>query len=97
MEVFMADRTNPTPTRSGPEGVADKNTVSPGGTAGGHAGDYSFRCGDVVSGCDWQTTARTEEELRHNVEQHGRDRHGMKEIGEETWNKVKGAIRRRAA
>lgn len=93
----MEDRKNPTSARPGSEGTGNANSVSPGGTAGGYSGDYSFRCGDVMKGCDWQTSGRTEDEVRRNIEQHGREHHGMKEIGEETWNKVRGFIRRKAA
>ena len=81
----MADN-NPTANRPGPEG-----------TAGNNAGDYSFRCGDVMNGCNWSTSANSESELRRNMEQHGREHHGMTDFGEDTWNKVKGFIRRKAA
>ena len=84
---------DPTSTRPGPEGVANNNSAN----AGSGSGDYSFRCGDVMSGCIWQTSGSDENEVRSNIEQHGREAHGMKEIGEETWNKVKGFIRRKAA
>lgn len=96
----MEDRKNPTSTRPGGEGVADANTNNPtsaSGVKGGYAGDYSFRCGDVMSGCDWQTHGRDESELRRNIEEHGREHHGIKDFGEDTWNKVKGFIRRKAA
>jgi predicted small metal-binding protein len=99
----MDERKNPTSTRPGGEGVADANTAdarnatTASGTKGGYAGDYSFRCGDVMNGCDWQTHAGDESELRRNIEQHGREHHGIKDMGEDTWNKVKGFIRRKAA
>jgi predicted small metal-binding protein len=72
---------NPTSTRPGTEG----------------GGNLHFRCADVYSGCAWETSGRTEDEMRPNIEQHGREHHGMKDLGEDVWNRVRGLIRRRAA
>jgi predicted small metal-binding protein len=89
----MEDRNNPTSHRPGPEGVANNNSAY----AEAGSGDYSFKCGDIMHGCDWQTAGRDEEAIRRSIEEHGREHHGMKEIGEDTWNKVKSFIRRKAA
>jgi predicted small metal-binding protein len=91
----MENRDNPGPTGSKKPGSS--NPVNAGQVGSGYAGDYSFRCGDVMSGCEWQTSGRNEDEIRQNIEQHGREHHGMKEITEETWNKVRGFIQRKAA
>lgn len=83
---------NPTSTRPGPEGVGVTNK-SPGATGG----DYTFRCADVHSSCSWQTRASSEDELRTNVERHGREQHNMTEFGEDAWNRIRSFIRRQAA
>ena len=91
----MENKDNPGPT--GSKGPTGSNPVQAGAIGSNYDADYSFRCGDVVKGCEWQTSGRNEDEIRRNVEQHGREHHGMKDIGEETWSKVKGFIRRKAA
>ncbi|HSE50489.1 MAG TPA: DUF1059 domain-containing protein [Terriglobales bacterium] len=61
-------------------------------------GNLSFRCADAGYGdCNWQTTGRNEDEIRQRVAEHGREHHGLKEWTNETWDKVRGAIRRAAA
>ena len=61
------------------------------------SGQFSFRCSDVHPECNWQTSGRNEQELRQNIEQHARERHNLKELSEDTWNKVKSKFRRSAA
>ncbi len=74
---------NPTPTRPGPEGGGDVR---------------SFRCADVGNAdCRWEVSGRTEEELRPQIERHGREVHGIKEFGAGMWTRIKDAIRTRAA
>jgi predicted small metal-binding protein len=61
------------------------------------AGDLHFRCADIHAGCNWQTSGRNEQELRRDIEQHGRERHNMKDWTEDMWNRVRNTFRRTAA
>lgn len=94
---------NPTGSRPGNEGggnVSGTNfgTGNTGGGFGGGAKIRNFRCADVGhANCPWEVSGRTEEELRPQIEQHGRQQHGIKEFTEETWNKVRNAISERRA
>jgi predicted small metal-binding protein len=56
------------------------------------------RCADVGQpNCNWQATGRTEEEVMRQAEQHGREKHNLREWTDEMKNKVRSAIRRIAA
>lgn len=79
----MANPTGNNPTSSSP------------GREGG--GNLHFRCADIHSGCNWQTSGRDEQEMRRNIEQHGREHHNMREWTEDTWNRVRNTFRRSAA
>jgi predicted small metal-binding protein len=52
-------------------------------------------CGDVVSGCAFTATAKTEDELLAKVAEHAHDVHGLGEITPELAAKVKAAIKER--
>jgi predicted small metal-binding protein len=52
-------------------------------------------CGDVVEGCEFRASARTEEELIQQVAQHAAQSHGVKEVTPELAQKVKAAIETR--
>jgi predicted small metal-binding protein len=57
----------------------------------------NFRCSDVgPKNCDWQVSGNSEEEIMPKIEQHGREKHHMT-IDENTKQKVRGAIHRKAA
>lgn len=59
--------------------------------------EMTFRCADVGHDqCNWTVRGRDEQELMPQIEQHGRERHGMREMDSDTRNKVRGAIRRAA-
>jgi len=61
-------------------------------------GNVSFRCADVGHPeCSWQASGRNEEELFPKIEQHGRDKHGIKTFDNQTREKIRGAIRPQAA
>jgi predicted small metal-binding protein len=61
-------------------------------------GNVSFRCADVGHPeCPWQVSGRNAEELLPKIEQHGREKHGIKTFDNQTREKVRGAIRERAA
>jgi predicted small metal-binding protein len=61
-------------------------------------GNVSFRCADVGHAeCPWQVSGRNAEELLPKIEQHGREKHGIKTFDNQTREKVRGAIRERAA
>jgi len=60
-------------------------------------GKYSFHCGEVMKGCNWQTTADNKEELMAKVEEHGKRDHHITNIDPETRHKVEGAIHKQAA
>ena len=88
--------TNLSSTQRGDNASMRQSPAMSGGDVGG--GNLSFRCADVgFSDCPWQTSGRNEDEIRQRVGEHGRERHGLKEWTNETWDKVRGAIRRAAA
>jgi len=81
------------------EGVArsvsgsNPSNISPG--AGQNM--KTFRCADVGNAdCRWETSGRTEDELRPEIERHGREHHGITDISS-MWTRIKDAIRDRAA
>ena len=51
-----------------------------------------FACGDVVSGCNWHTTAKDEKELFQKITEHAKNDHNMTEIPDEILQKVKSKI-----
>jgi predicted small metal-binding protein len=63
----------------------------------GNKQNFKFRCADVVQGCSWETTGKSEEELMPKIEQHGRERHNMQGLDGTTREKVRQSIRREAA
>jgi predicted small metal-binding protein len=67
-------------------------------SSAGTSGTRTFRCADAgYNACPWEVSGRTDEELRPQIEQHGRQHHGIKDFGEDMWNKVRGVIRERRA
>jgi predicted small metal-binding protein len=76
--------------------ATDPGNISPGAGEGDSV--KSFRCADVGNAdCRWEAVGRTEDELHPQIERHGREQHGMKEIGKDMWSRIKDAIRERAA
>jgi predicted small metal-binding protein len=60
-------------------------------------GTLQFKCADVVAkNCDWQVSGNSEEQLMLLVEEHSREKHGLK-LDDETRNGVHHAIHKRAA
>jgi predicted small metal-binding protein len=60
-------------------------------------GDYHFRCADVgFTGCNWETRGSSPDEVLRNAEQHGREKHNLTNLDEETRNKVRSKITRAA-
>ena len=64
-----------------------------------HGGaDRTFRCADAGnSDCQWETSGRTEDEILQRAREHGRRDHGMADWTEAMNDKVRDAIRHRAA
>ncbi len=57
----------------------------------------SFACADVGHDqCNWTVRGRDENELMPQIEQHGREKHGLRQMDEDTRKRVRGAIRRAA-
>ncbi len=57
----------------------------------------TFRCADVgPMSCNWSVTANNDEEIVREAERHGREAHGMKDIDDQTREKIRGAIREAA-
>ena len=52
-------------------------------------------CNDVMTGCGFEATATTEEELLAKVADHACESHGVKEVTPELAAKVKSAIKDR--
>ncbi len=78
----MAETKNPTSSTPGPEG----------------AGRKTFRCADVgFADCRWEVSGRTADELMPQIEQHGRERHGINQVDDKIRQRIHNAIRDRAA
>jgi predicted small metal-binding protein len=61
-------------------------------------GAKTFRCADVgFADCRWEVSGHTEDELMPQIEQHGREHHGLHHLDDNVRRRVKGAIRTRAA
>ena len=92
---------NPSAPTAGTEGpstnLAGKNpTAQRPGKEGG--GNLSFRCADVgFSGCNFEARGNSEEEIRQKAAQHGREKHNITNLDENTRNKIRSSIRRSAA
>ncbi len=100
------DKMHQTPNVPGTEPVTDN--PNPSGTQGmdpqgpstgtGSGNVKTFRCADVGNaGCRWEAAGRTEQDLRQQIERHGREAHGLKEIGENMWQRIRQKIREKAA
>lgn len=60
-------------------------------------GTLHFNCSDVVAkNCDWQVSGNSEQESMLLVEQHSREKHGLK-LDDETRSGVHHAIHKQAA
>jgi len=55
----------------------------------------TIACGDVVAGCTFTATAKTEGELLEQVATHACEEHGVKDVTPELLAKVKAAIKQR--
>jgi predicted small metal-binding protein len=58
--------------------------------------EKQISCGDVVPGCGFEASAKTDAELLEKVGRHARETHGLAEIPPELAEKVKQAIRTRS-
>lgn len=58
--------------------------------------ERTFRCADAGNAdCQWETSARTEDELMDNIERHGREAHGIRSFDEDSRRRFINAIRER--
>ena len=61
-------------------------------------GHKSFKCADMGhKDCSWEVSGRSEEELMPQIERHGRERHGINNLDEDSKRRVRSNIRDRAA
>mgnify|MGYP001072874179 CR=1 FL=1 len=54
----------------------------------------SFRCRDIGMRCEFETTAKTEDELMKKIAEHARKAHNMETIPPDVMAKVKKAIKK---
>lgn len=67
-----------------------------GSESGGNV--KTFRCADVAdANCRWEISGRSEAEIMPQIERHGREQHNITNFDENTLNRVRDAIRTRAA
>jgi len=60
--------------------------------------EKTFRCADLGhKECNWEVSGRSEEELMPQIEQHGRQAHNISNLDDTSRNRVREAIRDRAA
>ena len=58
----------------------------------------TFRCADVGDpNCRWEVSGSNEAEIMPQIERHGREQHNITNFDENTRNRVRDAIRTRAA
>ncbi len=85
---------NPNP--GGTQGINPQGQTTGTEQSGGNV--KTFRCADVGNAdCRWEAVGRTEDELRPQIERHGREAHGIREISQDMWSRIKDAVRERAA
>ncbi len=73
---------NPSASTPGPEG----------------AGRKTFRCADVgFADCRWEVSGPSSDELMPQIEQHGRESHGINQVDDKIRQRIHHAIRDRAA
>lgn len=53
-----------------------------------------LRCGDVVSGCEAEVRADTDEEILRQAGEHVKTEHGMGELDAATTERIRSAITR---
>ena len=53
----------------------------------------SFRCRDIGVSCEFEATAKTEDELMKKIAEHARKAHNMKTIPPDVMAKVKKTIK----
>jgi predicted small metal-binding protein len=53
---------------------------------------YSFRCENVVPGCEGEVHGSTQEETMQAAAEHAAEAHGLAELDDETIEKVKAGI-----
>jgi predicted small metal-binding protein len=61
-------------------------------------GQKTFKCADMGhKDCSWEVSGRSEEELMPQIERHGRERHGINNLDEDSKRRARSNIRERAA
>lgn len=72
--------------------ISNKATTEGGGNV------KTFRCADVADpNCRWEVSGQNEAEIMPQIERHGREQHNITNFDENTRNRVRDAIRPRAA
>jgi predicted small metal-binding protein len=62
------------------------------------SGQKTFKCADMGhKECSWEVSGRSEEELMPQIERHGRERHGISNLDEDSKRRVRSNIRDKAA
>ena len=54
----------------------------------------SFRCRDIGVSCEFEATAKTEDELMKKIAEHARKAHNMKTIPPDMMENVKKAVKK---
>jgi len=54
----------------------------------------SFKCEDIGMKCDFESTAKTEDELMKKISEHARKVHNMTTIPPDVMEKVKKAVKK---
>lgn len=76
------------------------NPAQPKGPQSSQSGTgetYRFRCADAGhKECPWETRGSTPDEVMRNAEQHGREKHNMTHMDENTRNQMRSKIQHAA-
>lgn len=74
-----------------PKGVQSTQT---GGQQQGSQEKYSLRCADMGhKECSWEARGSSQDEVLRKAEQHGREKHNITNMDENTRNQVRSNIR----
>jgi len=87
----MANPSNPNNPQQ-PKGV--QSTQGGGSHQGSSGQNYSFRCADAGhKECSWEAHGSSPDEILRKAEQHGREKHNITNMDEQTRNQVRSKIR----
>lgn len=59
--------------------------------------NVNFRCSEIHPECKWEASGRSTDEVMPQIEQHGREKHGLQSLTQELKDKIRSMMHRTAA